>query len=350
VQITGTHFLIGAVVFFGTVTAPTVTVDSTAQIHAITPAHVEGPVDVSVRNSDGQSAVLAQAFTYTTPSDPPSDPPPGNDSLLAGKTPANFTVPAGWTVAATQDFESGSLPAGQSMCSGAHVTGSSGHSGTHSATNTISYDSACANWIYNGGQLPGREFYLSYWDNGHGVLFNEEYTIFHVVKRNLGGDPGFEEFAGTLIYTDSGPGSGFLFNDPNATSINGPQGNYVTFSDYGGHVSNYGSTQWNQWEIWFRANTPNQNNGFFRVYLNGTLFYQVNNKALFGPVDMTGMQVEAAGWYTKSIWKVGSACAPSAGATGAVEVGACNDFHNCQCPPNPPTFNRYIDDVILMAK
>ncbi|HEX3068848.1 MAG TPA: IPT/TIG domain-containing protein [Thermoanaerobaculia bacterium] len=66
VTITGTGFLSGATVKFGGTLATNVTVTSTS-ITATTPAHAVGKVDVLVTNSDGQSATLAQGFTYALP-------------------------------------------------------------------------------------------------------------------------------------------------------------------------------------------------------------------------------------------------------------------------------------------
>jgi plastocyanin len=66
VTITGTGFLSGATVKFGTTSATNVNVTSTS-ITATTPAHAVGKVDVIVTNSDGQSATLTQGFTYALP-------------------------------------------------------------------------------------------------------------------------------------------------------------------------------------------------------------------------------------------------------------------------------------------
>ena len=67
VTISGTGFLSGATVNIGG-TAPTaVTVVNATTITATTVTHAAGAVSVSVTNTDGQSATLANAFTYLAP-------------------------------------------------------------------------------------------------------------------------------------------------------------------------------------------------------------------------------------------------------------------------------------------
>jgi plastocyanin len=64
VTISGSNFGSGATVKFGTNAATNVNVVSSTSITATTPAHNEGAVDVTVTNSDGQTAIATQGFTY----------------------------------------------------------------------------------------------------------------------------------------------------------------------------------------------------------------------------------------------------------------------------------------------
>jgi Bacterial Ig-like domain (group 2) len=48
------------------VAASSVTVSSATQIQAVTPAHIAGPIAVTVQDLGGQSASLANGFTYDT--------------------------------------------------------------------------------------------------------------------------------------------------------------------------------------------------------------------------------------------------------------------------------------------
>jgi hypothetical protein len=70
VKIEGTGFLDaegGAVVSFGGVWASKITHIGTTTILATVPAHAAGLVDIVVTNPDGQSARLADAYTYASP-------------------------------------------------------------------------------------------------------------------------------------------------------------------------------------------------------------------------------------------------------------------------------------------
>src|SRR4029077_11489870 len=64
VTVNGSNFHAGATVLFGGVTASSVTVSGATQIQAVTPVHIAGTIDVTVRNSDSQSSVLSNGFAY----------------------------------------------------------------------------------------------------------------------------------------------------------------------------------------------------------------------------------------------------------------------------------------------
>jgi hypothetical protein len=90
VTITGTNFAAGAVVTFGFATASKVVVVNSTTITAVTPAHVAGSANVTVRNSAGDQGSLSNAFLYT--STPPSTAPqlnvivPNTGSTAGGDT------------------------------------------------------------------------------------------------------------------------------------------------------------------------------------------------------------------------------------------------------------------------
>lgn len=73
VAITGKNFKEGAQVRFDGISAPCV-VESSSLIHATTPPHIAGLVDVMVRNPSGQSDTLKNGFKYIAikPKEPPS--------------------------------------------------------------------------------------------------------------------------------------------------------------------------------------------------------------------------------------------------------------------------------------
>jgi hypothetical protein len=68
VTITGTGFLAGATVAFGTTAATSVTVASSTTITATAPAHAAGAVSVAVKNTDAQTGTLNNGYTYTSAS------------------------------------------------------------------------------------------------------------------------------------------------------------------------------------------------------------------------------------------------------------------------------------------
>jgi IPT/TIG domain/Putative Ig domain len=66
VTVSGVNFKTGDTVLFGGVAASGVTVSSATEIQAVTPAHIAGPITVTVQDAGGQSANLANGFTYDT--------------------------------------------------------------------------------------------------------------------------------------------------------------------------------------------------------------------------------------------------------------------------------------------
>lgn len=90
VTITGNGFLTGATVKFGGTIATSSSVVSPTSITATAPAHAAGKVDVVVTNPDGQSATLAQSFTYALPSPTVSGVSPATGPTT-GLTPVTIT-------------------------------------------------------------------------------------------------------------------------------------------------------------------------------------------------------------------------------------------------------------------
>jgi hypothetical protein len=70
VTITGTNFVSGATVAFGSAPATNVTVVDSTSITAATPAHVTGVVSVTVTNPDSQSGTLTNGFSYISTTAP----------------------------------------------------------------------------------------------------------------------------------------------------------------------------------------------------------------------------------------------------------------------------------------
>jgi len=64
VSVIGSNFLSGSTLTFGTTAATSVTVVDGSHISATTPAHAAGPVDVTLKGPDQQTAVLSNGFTF----------------------------------------------------------------------------------------------------------------------------------------------------------------------------------------------------------------------------------------------------------------------------------------------
>jgi hypothetical protein len=114
--ITGTNFVSGATVSFGGTAATTIMVAGSNAITATAPAHAAGSVDVVVANPDGQSATLANGYTYSA-----ADPniglgvpygDPNSATVAAGQT-ATYTLSiGGGGMSGTASLSCSGLPAG----------------------------------------------------------------------------------------------------------------------------------------------------------------------------------------------------------------------------------------------
>jgi hypothetical protein len=148
VTITGTRFIAGATVTFGTTAATNVVVVSATQITATTPAETAGAVTVTVTDAGGQSGSLTNGFTYGAPT--VSSVSPNTGSTAGGTavtiTGTNFasgaTVTFGGTAATSVVVVSATkitatTPAGVTGAITVTVTNPGGQSG--SLTNGFTY-------------------------------------------------------------------------------------------------------------------------------------------------------------------------------------------------------------------
>ncbi|MSU59683.1 MAG: hypothetical protein EXS35_16210, partial [Pedosphaera sp.] len=100
VTITGSNFVSGLTVSFGSSNATSVNFSNTTLITAVTPAHTAGGVDVTVTNPDSQSTTATNAFTFVAP------PPPA--PVITDITPASGPDAGGTLVTITgSNFVSG---------------------------------------------------------------------------------------------------------------------------------------------------------------------------------------------------------------------------------------------------
>lgn len=297
----------------------------------------------------------------TVPSDPvPPDPvppppvtPPGEDGLLSGMTPGSYTIPSGWSLVRTQDFE-GTKPSGESWgMSDGDVNSVSPHTGSKSIEGSYGWDQATVGWHLSEGHTGSfSEIYLSFYEYIQSTaLFNDEFYLAKFDKNS----PVFQEVVFDWFWA---PG----FNQPVATLYAVSQGNQ--YGRFASKTDTVPKGQWVQWEIHYRPNTSGNSDGFIVIYKDGSLYSSAENKDINGTADMSDMSVQAGGTYTKLVWmtdsptcSIPSGCSTYPG-TGTdyctVAQGWSNQtFSNPKCNPiDPPlaSFKRYFDDIILMKK
>ena len=287
---------------------------------------------------------------------PPS--PFGNEGLLSGMTPSKYSLPSGWSLIRTQDFESGSLRSDE--YSSGEVTGAGEKRGKYSLRGLFDGDADELHWMID--TIPNStgsftEIYMSYY----------EWT-----DSNARWDT--EWIRGSVTAGDPGVGNYWRinFNYFNTSNFNGTKMPYViqgegTTMDAFAH---WGPTKavpvgrWVQREFWYRPNTPIAStdpntpaNGFVRMYEDGVLVFSRENSNLNGPANMTnGAWFTVGGLYTKHIWRLADGTCSSTPGDGSGYGREMNWNNPCQCqnqcPPDGyvPIFYSVIDDIIVMRK
>ena len=151
ITITGTNFVTGATVRVGGALAPGITLLSSTQLRATTPAGSAGARDVQVTNASGSSATRVGGFTYTAPSttptltsiSPTSGPTTGGTTITL--TGTNFvsgaTVRVGGVAATNVAFSSATrvtarTPAGTAGARDVQITNPNGQSATRAGAFT----------------------------------------------------------------------------------------------------------------------------------------------------------------------------------------------------------------------
>jgi hypothetical protein len=388
VTLGGGGFVTGTTVKFGDQASTAVTVSSSTSLIAVSPANTAGSKNMTVTNPDGQSVTMPAGYIYLDNAIAPS-----GQGLLSGMTPAHYTVPAGWTLVQTVDFENNSAGEGATMagmyidCSGKGHASKCAAKGNYQPSDTIFWRSA---------NLQGsQDMYLSFWEyaepNGR---LNVDYDIGGLVAPgqtdamvrfqvgcgghdggNLAGDIPYWWNALTerpILYVEGVYGTpwpnyatwgwGANCMSPNLTA-NGAQG--------------YGN--WTQWEIRVKSNTPTASSqpadGEVQMYQAGILTNQIRpysgpcsgNPApcsnLNGTLNMAGVAhyAQAAGVYTVIFGFLDQAKTKCAPVPAPANVTTHDLFFRSFDQPAPcanqapsngyvPVFNRYLDDVIVLKR
>ena len=296
--------------------------------------------------------------------------------LLTGMTPSSYSLPSGWTLKRATDFESGCNATYENCGIGQSTVGagSQAHSGVNTVHGIYSKDGdQVAVVLYPGTYTEAYVSYYQYIDSG--ALFTDEFYIADWMKRTPSDDLAQELI---LDYIWCG------INSPNNTGCKldiqaGGNAGYSLIGTYNlqTDIKNMPLGQWIQWEIHYRPNTstggvPN-NDGFMRVYMTPSVtvgvhtagvtetWMNVNNFNMNGTQDMNNLYLYLGGTATRLVWSqqdpnvVGSSACVFPAQCGSVS-DACRNytglpilFASPACGPAQPSFNRYIDDVLLMT-
>lgn len=279
--------------------------------------------------------------------------------LLTGKTPSNYTLPSGWTLVRTQDFETGAL--GYREALGGSINTVNPHTGNYSAESTVKKDDPVLGWSLAQGEITTGEVYISFWQYFQPQAINNEEVMFCNFRKNLSGGQYQTvrwQYLNNLNAWDSSfnitHGNLILFCEGNATG-SPPSHAYYKKAVW----QPFGSGVWRQWEIYFKANTPNVQNGNTRIYMNGRFVTEVKDTAFAGGVDMSGPIVVLGGpTYTKIEWgsKKSGGCAQAKNELDFSLSRPSSFTEPClcpgQCPPDGyvPVFKIYVDDIIILQR
>jgi hypothetical protein len=329
-------------------------------------------------------------------------------SLLTGQNASNYVVPPGWTLGMAEGFEGTPSGTGGNMS----VTTALAHTGTHSITGTINSQTPIS-WVWS-SVVPNtsREVYLSWWeyDAAPGAL-NEEMVlcgfqpsgssqsiVVDFFDRYDSTRPtGWNTLLGMPVFESQFTGWANTTHALNGVAITDK------LVDFG--------LGWHQREVHYKANTPvtPYTDGYIEFYIDGVLIENCEGCELNYNADMSGMSVHLGGSYTKFVWRQraptqycgtsgfdsGTPCCEhtlsgsggyegqgsgggwiSSCSTSSAGVPVCyhgndecceNEYarpwvsYQIDCTPNatsgntgvqpqPPVFNRYFDDVIILYR
>jgi hypothetical protein len=268
VTITGANFLAGAVVLFGTASAPTVTIDSATQIQAVTPANAAGAVNVVVQNPDGHTATLAGGFDYSTGSGP--------YLFQDGFESGDFSK---WSSAYGHGNNCAS-PNGSDAC-GVQVLNQLPHGGGYSARMHYAISAALSGnrddnvalvkmWANGPSGSPGAPGLTNFhirgfvrFQNNGGNLSSGVVTqrkLFYLKHSTGGANFDWSVILNTYDYGGNGTGQVAFINAPNCGGVVNvlyPSNTYVKFDT------------WYSIEMQVKVSDPNTANGILAAWING---------------------------------------------------------------------------------
>jgi hypothetical protein len=324
-------------------------------------------------------------------------PPSQTGNLLTGKTPANYTLPAGWSVLCTQDFEGslstctqGSAP----ITEPASQSSATAHSGTKSGAGSPYGGPGQTKW---GTTVPGgwAELYQSWYEQrdafpgGVGMYFSGADFWFSEVRG---------DFISTVVAWCCSTGSGTqagAFGFSNGPLHFVPQYWGTPPADLsplakqmGNFWADFDAPLWHQWEIRFKRSTQSCSpkdaqggcaDGALQVWHDGQQWASYSNIDNAGPAAYANAEQYLAGRAEVILWaknpsilsggqtacnqvwsgtldggvfQCGTSIGDGYGCDTSYFSGGSFSAINAKCPGAAPphTFNRYIDDVIVLYK
>jgi hypothetical protein len=280
---------------------------------------------------------------------------PGVGGLLTGCTVSpsntpNCSIPGGWTLAIAQGFEGG-LTSSEAIVPTNGITTNNAHSGTHSLFTPVNADQAEVAWFFTGIGTINTAAYMSYWEYlDPNAAVNDEMELASLAAYGPGGnlldELNFDRF-------------GYAYNTLTPNLVIQPQGNAGGTADEGdvGSGNNIAAGAWHQWEFYWKPNTTSiSNDGVMTIFKDGQTVETISPRNLNGPISMSGGTMFAGGVYSKFLWTSNGldsgACQPAIGdgSPDTTHSGASFATLGAICAPTAPTFNRYIDDIIVIKK
>ena len=356
VTITGTNFTSGATVAFGSTNSPSTVFISSTELTASVPTLAAGTYSLTATDPDPASATLNNAFTVTAL--PPAQ------SLLSGCTVDSSNVPScatpsGWTLVTAQGFDDGAIPGTQGILG--TVGTAKPHSGANSLGGLVSTDQSSVAWALQQGNIGSfNSVYLSYyeWLDSNATVNDEMFVANISVSGNgLLQEDVIDRLAQSFNTLTP------QFDVEVQSSCVTPLPSYCAGAtgishSYYGNSPNIGAGSWHQWEIEWTPNTSGSSNGSVQVYRDGTLIEGLTGVNINGTVSMANAKIQAGGVYSKLLWTnngqvpPGGTCVSLGGGQGFAYLGGGQSFAaiGAMCGPPVPSFNRYIDDVIVIKK
>jgi hypothetical protein len=313
------------------------------------------------------------------------------NSLLAGKTPLNFSGLAGWTTVLKEDFHTGALAGATGGASNEYTKGTPGivsgkshsYSGTGFALRNDVGGDGFEIVVGVGNVPPSAEQYFSWWVNYSGTVnIGDDFFLGRIVTNippppghsnqdckvdpeDGGMPPDYVGISSVNVFVCEGPSP-----DKNCTVQQGCTGTHLAI--FQGSIT-LRSGQWTQYELWFRANSctgvTGNNDGFYRFYVNGVLSpLNGNNINLVGcqgggNFSAGSTKMETDGVYTsyyfgQTAQVLGNPCLPGDGSISTAFPIRCNPFSQCPklqtnghtCLGSVQPFTRWTSDVIFLRR